>query len=149
MQGEQIGPYDACGAYPIRGLLLTARRLGWQAQTARSAEFRRHVRRQVTGGGLWRLRIPLSPRVLAPAQRADPDGSGWTLDEHGLATGRPLTVVPRVSPRPQGGRASFVTLQLHGMLRGCIGHLEAVQPLVVDVAETPSRPPFRTRGSAR
>ena len=28
-----------------------------------------------------------------------------------------------------------MTLQLHGMLRGCIGHLEAVQPLVVDVAE--------------
>ena len=33
MQGEQIGPYDACGAYPIRGLLLTARHLGWQVHT--------------------------------------------------------------------------------------------------------------------
>ncbi|MCW5586117.1 MAG: AmmeMemoRadiSam system protein B [Chromatiales bacterium] len=33
MQGERIGPYDACGAHPIRGLLLTARRHGWQVQT--------------------------------------------------------------------------------------------------------------------
>jgi AmmeMemoRadiSam system protein B len=33
MQADQIGPYDACGAYPIRGLLETARRHGWQVRT--------------------------------------------------------------------------------------------------------------------
>ena len=32
-------------------------------------------------------------------------------------------------------RASFVTLRLDGQLRGCIGHLQAHQPLVQDVAE--------------
>ena len=32
-------------------------------------------------------------------------------------------------------RASFVTLDRHGDLRGCIGHLEASQPLVEDVVE--------------
>lgn len=31
--------------------------------------------------------------------------------------------------------ATFVTLDLHGELRGCIGTLEAFQPLVVDTAE--------------
>lgn len=31
--------------------------------------------------------------------------------------------------------AAFVTLTLHGQLRGCIGHLEASQPLVQDVIE--------------
>lgn len=31
--------------------------------------------------------------------------------------------------------ACFVTLHKHGALRGCIGHLEAIQPLVKDVAE--------------
>lgn len=40
-------------------------------------------------------------------------------------------------------RASFVTLQMHGRLRGCIGHLEAVQPLVVDVAENAFAAAFR------
>lgn len=30
---EHIGPYDACGAYPIRGLLAAAERHGWQVRT--------------------------------------------------------------------------------------------------------------------
>lgn len=33
MAAEQIGPYDACGAYPIRGLLKTAQRHGWRVRT--------------------------------------------------------------------------------------------------------------------
>jgi len=33
MQAEHIGPYDACGAYPIRGLLKTAQRHGWHVRT--------------------------------------------------------------------------------------------------------------------
>ena len=40
-------------------------------------------------------------------------------------------------------RASFVTLQIQGRLRGCIGHLEAVQPLIVDVAENAFAAAFR------
>jgi len=31
--------------------------------------------------------------------------------------------------------ASFVTLTLHGRLRGCIGTLQAYQPLVLDVRD--------------
>jgi hypothetical protein len=33
MQPAQIGPHDACGAFPIRGLLKTARRHGWRVRT--------------------------------------------------------------------------------------------------------------------
>ena len=33
LHGDAIGPHDACGAAPIRGLLQTARQQGWQAQT--------------------------------------------------------------------------------------------------------------------
>ena len=32
-QPAQIGPHDACGAFPIRGLLKTARRHGWRVRT--------------------------------------------------------------------------------------------------------------------
>lgn len=39
------------------------------------------------------------------------------------------------SPRLQTDGASFVTLTLQGALRGCIGTLEAYQPLVKDVVE--------------
>jgi hypothetical protein len=55
---------------------------------------------------------------------------------HGLETGR----APRLDaggepPELQVHRAAFVTLELQGHLRGCIGHLEATQPLVLDVSD--------------
>jgi AmmeMemoRadiSam system protein B len=33
MQDDQIGPHQACGAYPVRGLLRSARRHGWRVRT--------------------------------------------------------------------------------------------------------------------
>ncbi len=33
MQADDIGPYDACGAYPIRGLLKAAQHHGWHVKT--------------------------------------------------------------------------------------------------------------------
>ena len=64
--------------------------------------------------------------------------------EHGLAHGRPLAVTPSEFPAAlKELRASFVTLQIDRRLRGCIGHLEAVQPLVVDVAENAFAAAFR------
>jgi AmmeMemoRadiSam system protein A len=47
------------------------------------------------------------------------------------------------APALQASRAAFVTLHQHGQLRGCIGHLEAVQPLVQDVAENAFAAAFR------
>jgi len=40
-------------------------------------------------------------------------------------------------------RATFVTLKLNGQLRGCIGMLEAVRPLVMDIAENAFLAAFR------
>jgi AmmeMemoRadiSam system protein A len=54
---------------------------------------------------------------------------------HGLSHGRPLTVHATDYPEElQPLRASFVTLHHHHELRGCIGILEAMRPLVEDVA---------------
>ncbi len=39
--------------------------------------------------------------------------------------------------------ASFVTLKINGVLRGCVGTLDAHQPLVVDVAENAYAAAFR------
>ena len=55
---------------------------------------------------------------------------------HGLEHGEPLAIDPRTYPealRPV--RATFVTLQNDGKLRGCIGALDATDPLVLDVAK--------------
>jgi AmmeMemoRadiSam system protein A len=63
---------------------------------------------------------------------------------HGLRHGRALTVDPRdYPPALQAPRATFVTLELEGQLRGCIGTLEAVRPWVADVAENAYGAAFR------
>ena len=83
-------------------------------------------------------------RSLGPAQRATLMQLARGSIEYGLQHGRPLTVTPsEYHGELKAVRASFVTLQKHGQLRGCIGHLEAVQPLVVDVAENAFAAAFR------
>ncbi len=55
---------------------------------------------------------------------------------HGLIVERPLTIHTSSYPSHlQDELACFVTLNRNGALRGCIGHLEATQPLVKDVVE--------------
>lgn len=55
--------------------------------------------------------------------------------QHGLEHGTPLAVdAAEYDPVLQEIRASFVTLQIEQELRGCIGMLQAVKPLVEDVA---------------
>jgi uncharacterized protein len=54
----------------------------------------------------------------------------------GLNKGHALNVDINIYPASlQDKLACFVTLNNNGALRGCIGHLEAIQPLVKDVAE--------------
>ncbi len=54
---------------------------------------------------------------------------------HGLAYGRPLGINPQeLSAALQAHGASFVTLEIDGALRGCIGTLEAHRPLAIDVS---------------
>jgi AmmeMemoRadiSam system protein A len=85
-----------------------------------------------------------TPHELAPAQRATLIDVARRSIESGLDSGRPLVVAPSEFHRDlKAVRASFVTLQIQGQLRGCIGHLEAVQPLVVDVAENAFAAAFR------
>lgn len=53
-----------------------------------------------------------------------------------LQTGQALNIdLDNVPDSLRKLSASFVTLELNGQLRGCIGHLEATQSLVQDVVE--------------
>ncbi|MEO8356575.1 MAG: AmmeMemoRadiSam system protein A [Chloroflexota bacterium] len=56
--------------------------------------------------------------------------------ERGVKGGElPSLDVSFLTPRLRENGASFVTLTLHGKLRGCIGALEPYQPLAEDVRE--------------
>ena len=90
--------------------------------------------------------MPSSERAttLDADQRSTLIGVARQSIESGLHHGRPLTVDPAAYHPDLGARrASFVTLHRHGELRGCIGHLEAVQSLVADVAENAYAAAFR------
>jgi len=64
--------------------------------------------------------------------------------QHGLQTGRPLKINLTDFPAElTERRATFVTLHKHHQLRGCIGMLEAVRPLVEDIAENAFLAAFR------
>lgn len=56
--------------------------------------------------------------------------------QHGLEQGTPLEVFSfEFDPKLQEFRATFVTLEIHGQLRGCIGMLKAIKPVIEDVAQ--------------
>jgi AmmeMemoRadiSam system protein A len=76
----------------------------------------------------------------------------WASIRHGLQHDRPLPVdLAGLPPELKRKRATFVTLQHHGRLRGCIGMLEATRPLAEDIAcnayaaafQDPRFPPLR------
>lgn len=64
--------------------------------------------------------------------------------QEGLKAGRPLQVdLSQYDAAITCKRASFVTLERGGQLRGCIGMLEAVRPLAEDIAENAFAAAFR------
>jgi len=63
---------------------------------------------------------------------------------YGLKQGQALPMNSEdYDPELQEIRASFVTLEIHHQLRGCIGMLEAVRPLIVDIADNAFAAAFR------
>jgi len=61
----------------------------------------------------------------------------------GLKDRRSYAVDPKqVSPELREKLACFVTLTIQGRLRGCIGHIEAIQPLYKDVIENATSAAF-------
>jgi AmmeMemoRadiSam system protein A len=85
-----------------------------------------------------------STEILADAQRRILLQVARRSIETGLKEGHPWSLTPSEFHRDlKAIRASFVKLKSNEQLRGCIGHLDAVQPLVVDVAENAFAAAFR------
>ena len=82
--------------------------------------------------------MPLEPATRDALLKLARESIRWHLD------GDPSVPRPEVAaPVLDEVRASFVTLKLDGALRGCIGVLEAVRPLGLDVAHNARAAAFR------
>lgn len=91
-------------------------------------------------------------KMLNQQQRQQLRDIAYDSIKSGLATGKALNVDPStLDEELKTRRATFVTLNIHGQLRGCIGMLEPVRPLAEDVAHNafsaafsdPRFPPLR------
>ncbi|OAI52261.1 hypothetical protein AYO46_05890 [Betaproteobacteria bacterium SCGC AG-212-J23] len=131
---------EACGATPLNGFLQIAkdRRLSLKVLGACNSGD--------TAGGRDRV-VGYSSFGLYEGAEPSPEEAGRTL----IALARNAIekslfqekALPADAPWLGQWGATFVTLTLEGRLRGCIGSLEAVRPLGVDVAENALGAAFR------
>jgi len=129
----------ACGATPINGLLLAARRKGLKAELLdlRNSGDTAGDRRRVVGYAAIAFRPSTSAETRADAEDGEAIDKGRVLLAHARsAIAEALRLIALPAPeRPflQRPGATFVTLRQCGDLRGCIGSLQARRPLGADV----------------
>jgi len=154
---DAIGDSQACGRYPLKGLLALAKRRGLAVETlglCNSGDTAGDKSR-VVGYGAWAFyegqEKPAEQDDFEAKTRALLQKHGDILlklaadsIKHGLATGKPLPV--NVDDFPEAVAAPgacFVTLKRGGQLRGCIGSVQAHRPLAPDVAVNAFSSAFR------
>jgi AmmeMemoRadiSam system protein A len=86
-----------------------------------------------------------NPHCALPEQhQRDLMDLAWASIRRGLSDNRPAPVDVESLPEAlKERRACFVTLEKHGQLRGCIGSLQAIRPLALDVAANAYAAAFR------
>jgi MEMO1 family protein len=141
-----LNPYlnheQACGATPVNGLLLAAKRHGLHpvALDVRNSSDTAGDPERVVGYAAFAF------RPEADSDRPDAEKGATLLKlaraEIASKLGRPGAVSAQSDWLAEPG-ATFVTLTRQGELRGCIGTLEAHRPLGVDVRENAVAAAFR------
>ncbi len=161
-RASAIGPQDACGRYPLRGLVTAAEEADWSVRLldARTSGDTAGDRDRVVGYAAFAVLAPVpsgmehgspavdtgagrpddAPATLGPTARAALLGLARTTIEQGLATGRrppfDAAALPAGEAALTQAGAAFVTLRsAQGALLGCIGSLTPTRSLAADVAE--------------
>jgi AmmeMemoRadiSam system protein B/AmmeMemoRadiSam system protein A len=135
---------SACGNRPIRGLLARARRLDLRATTLdlRNSGDTHGPKDRVVGYGAYAFEYSAAAR-LEPAHRAALLDAAVRSVRHGVAAGKPPKVeLGTFAPQLEAVRATFVTLEIGGRPRGCIGTTIPHRPLIEDVVENAYKSAF-------
>jgi len=153
---EGIDSNDACGALPIAGMLMSARKRGMRIKTlgmANSGDVSGDKSR-VVGYGAWAVYTGSENMRSTATESQSADGFTGTTEQllaqhgpemidlarrsiwHGIRHGGPLRPDnASVSPALLEPGACFVTLKKSGQLRGCIGSVMAHRDLATDLCE--------------
>jgi MEMO1 family protein len=128
---------EACGKQPILVLLHLARQKGWKAQVLdyRNSGDVTGDKDRVVGYTAVAFYAPAAENLSASGRKFLLDLARQTLLRVTAGGDLPEVVGKDVPPKLAEKKACFVTLTKEGALRGCIGHMVAVEPLHQAVAE--------------
>ena len=141
LQADALAGNRACGHLPISGLLRRAAALDLRVTTLdlRNSGDTAGERSQVVGYGAYGFEEAATARLADDHRRLLLEGARRGL-AHAAATGNAMPVEAADYPLPlRALRASFVTLTQAGQLRGCIGTILPMSPLVTDVVQNAYR----------
>ena len=136
LRHDDVGHEQACGRHAVNGLLHLAKRRGVEAAAldVRNSGDTAGPRDRVVGYGAYAFFEPVHESLGHEARRHLLGIAARSI-RHGLEHGKACAVdLHRLPPALRERRASFVTLEANGRLRGCIGSLEVTRPLAADVA---------------
>ena len=136
LRGEALSGDLACGHRAIAGLLreAQARDLRVTALDLRNSSATAGTPDRVVGYGAFAFEQAATARLDEPSRRMLVDAA-----RRGIALRLRNNAVPHVdldrakTPLLAARRNSFVTIEMDGRLRGCIGSLQPVMPLATDV----------------
>ncbi len=122
---------EACGKLPILTLIHLARQKGWKAQVLdyRNSGDATGEKDRVVGYTAVAFYAPAPENLSATERKFLLDLARKTLKSATKDGTLPEVAAADVSPNLTEKKACFVTLTRNGTLRGCIGHLTAMQPL--------------------
>ena len=136
LRHDAIGYEQACGRHAVNGLLHLAGRRGLEASAidVRNSGDTAGPRDRVVGYGAYAFFEPAYATLDLEARRHLLGIAARSI-RHGITHGKGCDVdLDRLPPALRERRATFVTLESGGRLRGCVGSLQATRPLAEDVA---------------
>ena len=151
MEPASIGRDQACGRIPVSGMLLAARNHGLSVTRLdlRNSGDTAGKKDKVVGYGSWAVGEGAAEASTRPSNAPPMDDRAMLQQEgarifraaaqsvgYAVKNGKPPKVDISSFPSVlQETRATFITLNKSGQLRGCIGTIQAHQPLIADVVE--------------
>lgn len=142
---SNINGKEACGCRPVNGLLhfLKNHDLGIELVDLRNSGDTAGDRSRVVGYGAWQV-LERFRQMWSTAHRQRLLQVAREAIRSPLEGEKQFHIDLKRFPEPfREDAACFVTINLNGQLRGCIGSLTAHRPLVLDVAENAQAAAFR------